>query len=175
MKLFSAYQCRPVHPRHKIQPWRWFAEARARPSLQSPRWCKILAIPLTRARFSPVQLERGKMAHASIHSQHQSMLLSAPLEVRQSIYSHLIPRHIHVTLLNGKIQFSPCLQPNLGDNDHDGRERRSTDGSRFEDSKFPRRLRSTWGPHWECEVTSEVNVESPDNHSSSLLFVCKKM
>lgn len=116
------------------------------------------------------------MTDAHIHLQHESKLLSLPAEIRQAIYAHIIPRQAHASLRHGRILLSDCIQPSLGDDDHDGKEFQhiidfSPDGS------HP--LQSSWGPHWECEgITNGTNPfykVQYRTHSCNLFFVCKKM
>lgn len=113
-----------------------------------------------------------------MHSQRESKLLSAPAEIRRAIYANIIPSQIHAFLSQGRIQLSVCLQPNLGDDCHDGREREIR-GEESSQAKWARRLRSSWGPHWECEqVALAENIDLHEhcrNHIYNLLFVCKKM
>ncbi|KFY70986.1 hypothetical protein V499_08799 [Pseudogymnoascus sp. VKM F-103] len=74
-----------------------------------------------------------------------------PVEIRQAIYAQIFHGQTHAFLWQGRIQLSACLQPNLGDDRHDGRERVTTTHWRRDDPGWARRLRSTWGVHWECE------------------------
>ncbi|KAI0522229.1 hypothetical protein F5B22DRAFT_466099 [Xylaria bambusicola] len=106
-----------------------------------------------------------------MHPQRESRLLSAPVEIRRAIYAMIIPREIHAFLSRGRLRLSVCLEPNLGDDSHDGRERRSgTDHEGI--SKWARRLRSSWGPHWECEETSHARYQS---NIHGFLFLCKQV
>ncbi|KFY50453.1 hypothetical protein V495_00253 [Pseudogymnoascus sp. VKM F-4514 (FW-929)] len=53
-----------------------------------------------------------------------------PVEIRRAIYAHIIHGQTHAFLLQGRLQLSVCLQPSLGDDSHDGRERKpTTEGS----------------------------------------------
>ncbi|OBT64925.1 hypothetical protein VE03_05693 [Pseudogymnoascus sp. 23342-1-I1] len=119
------------------------------------------------------------MTDGHVHSQHESKLLSIPVEIRQAIYTQIFHGQTHAFLWHGRIHLSECLQPNLGDDSHDGRERKSTVEWGGDDPKWARRLRSSWGVHWECEEAA--NPEKTDmrkhrrQHAYDLLVVCKKM
>ncbi len=123
-------------------------------------------------------LDQKNMIDAHMHSQRESKLVSAPAEIRRAIYANTIPSQIHAFLSQGRIQLSVCLQPNLGDDHHDGHER-ETRGEELSQAKWARRLRSSWGPHWECEqVAFAENTDVHEhcrNHIHNLLVVCKKM
>jgi hypothetical protein len=114
-----------------------------------------------------------------VHSQHESKLLSMPVEIRQAIYAQTFHGQTHAFLSQGRIHLSVCLQPNLGDDRHDGRERVTTTHWRQDDPGWARRLRSTWGVHWECEeaaYTERADLhERRRYHTYDLFFVCKKM
>ena len=126
----------------------------------------------------PPHPDQRDMTNAHMHSQRESKLLSAPAEIRRAIYANIIPSQIHAFLSQGRIQLSGCLQPNLGDDFHDGREREIR-GEESSQAKWARRLRSSWGPHWECEqVALAENTDLHEhgrNYIYNLLFVCKKM
>ncbi|KAI1359525.1 hypothetical protein F5Y08DRAFT_319490 [Xylaria arbuscula] len=101
--------------------------------------------------------------------------LSAPLEIRHAIYALILPRAVHVFLSRGRLRLSMCLDPNLGDDNHDGRERKpgtDTDTDHEHRSKWARRLRSSWGPHWECEesVYGDCYLDV-----DSLILLCKQV
>jgi hypothetical protein len=109
--------------------------------------------------------------------QRESRLMSMPVEIRRAIYASVIDDyHIHAFLSEGRIQLSTCLQPNLGDHKHDGHDRKSENISW---PKWARRLRSSWGPHWECEelaLSENGNLhEQNRNQFYHLLFLSKKM
>ncbi|KAK0111136.1 hypothetical protein ONS95_001512 [Cadophora gregata] len=54
---------------------------------------------------------------------------------------------------------SPCLEPNLGDNTHDGRERQD------EDSLGIRNMASSWGSHCDCQkYASGINDGAGTHH-----------
>lgn len=116
-------------------------------------------------------------------SQMQSHIFSLPLETRQSIYAALMPESIHVFLREGKVAISTCTAPNTA-RYLDGFERRKP-GKREEEAIWARRLRSSWGPHWQCE---EVAQRMAPGHSDraeydsgghdtvvAMLWVCKRM
>ncbi|PVH75215.1 hypothetical protein DL98DRAFT_602220 [Cadophora sp. DSE1049] len=106
-----------------------------------------------------------------MHSQSKSKLLSAPLEVRREIYSHLnIDNQIHLFLHEGKLRMSACLEPSLGDNTHDGRERQDEDGRGYRDPQWARRLASAWGPHWECEENAFLDVFDLITETSAIII-----
>ncbi|KAI0415300.1 hypothetical protein F5X98DRAFT_347035 [Xylaria grammica] len=126
------------------------------------------------------------MSQAYMHPQHESRLLSVPIEIRRAIYANAVPRQIHVFLSQGKLRLSACLEPNLGDHRHDGRERGRDHvvGSNVRDpeaeARWARRLRSSWGPHWQCEELTLSDEGAPSHNSrrhgiSNLLFSCKKL
>lgn len=50
-----------------------------------------------------------------MHSQRDSKLLSAPIEIRFAVYANIIPDRIHVFFSEGKLHMLACLQPSLGD------------------------------------------------------------
>ncbi|KAK0111137.1 hypothetical protein ONS95_001513 [Cadophora gregata] len=116
------------------------------------------------------------MNTSNIHSQSNSRLLSALLEVRQAIYSHL-DRHVHAFLSEGKLRMLICLEPNLGDHEHAGTERLVPgDHARSTDPQWARRLGSSWGPHWECEEHGTSQKQKKDSdHIYNLRLLCKKM
>ncbi|KAH7333209.1 hypothetical protein BKA65DRAFT_538906 [Rhexocercosporidium sp. MPI-PUGE-AT-0058] len=114
------------------------------------------------------------MTELDSHSQPNSPLLCAPLEVRRAIYAHF-DSQLHMFLLQGAVRLSPCLQPNLGDNNHAGHERRYPEEGAAE-VVWARRLDSSWGPHWECEELAFATDDKPQNNPIyKLLFVCKRM
>lgn len=117
------------------------------------------------------------MTGSKVDSQSDSRLLSAPLEVRREIYSHFgIDNQIHLVLHEGRLRMSVCLEPSLGDNICDGRERRTTYNLDYSDVQWARRLASLWGPHWECEENAtRINSDKNVHHISDLRLVCKKM
>ncbi|RWA12244.1 hypothetical protein EKO27_g2853 [Xylaria grammica] len=86
------------------------------------------------------------MSQAYMHPQHESRLLSVPIEIRRAIYANAIPRQIHVFLSQGKLRLSACLEPNLGDHRHDGRERGRDHfvGSNVRDPEAEARLNITF-------------------------------
>ncbi|OBT57698.1 hypothetical protein VE04_02405 [Pseudogymnoascus sp. 24MN13] len=70
------------------------------------------------------------MNDVHVYSQHESKLLSMPVEIRRAIYARIIHGQTHAFLSQGRLQLSVCLQPSLGDDRHDGREReRRREGS----------------------------------------------
>ena len=120
------------------------------------------------------------MTDLKVHSQAESRLLSAPLEVRREIYSYFsIDNQIHIFQREGKLRISTCLKPSLGDHVHDGRDRRNNrdkEGLSYRNPEWARRLASPWGPHWECEDNaSRVNSGKELYHVYDLRSVCKKM
>jgi hypothetical protein len=83
-----------------------------------------------------------------------SPLLALPLELRQAIYSQLLPHGIHLSLRDKQPHLSVCVQPD-SNHGHWGQERCDA-ASRTRpysdpDPVWAKRLQSTWGPHWECE------------------------
>ncbi|KAL2065800.1 hypothetical protein VTL71DRAFT_3470 [Oculimacula yallundae] len=122
------------------------------------------------------------MMNKTLHTNSESKLLSAPLEVRRAIYAHFDSGPLHASLWEGRIRISRCLQPNLGDHQFDGHERRlireitTTDREYQSQPIWARRLDSTWGHHWECEELALANEDAFDEgHMMRLAFVCKKM
>lgn len=113
------------------------------------------------------------MTDIHVHSQREGKLLSMPVEIRQAIYGYILHGQTHVFLSQGRLQLSVCLQPNLGDDRHDGNERKPR-GEEPPYTMWARRLRSSWGAHWGCE-TAYAERENGRNHIYNLLFVCKKM
>ena len=118
------------------------------------------------------------MADEHVNSQHESKLLSVPAEIRGEIYAHIFQGQTHAFMSQGRLHLSVCLRPSLGDDCHDGRERR-TMAERSLDTRWARRLQSSWGSHWECEETAYPEKadlhEHYRHHIRNLLFVCKKM
>ena len=89
-----------------------------------------------------------------MNPQLRSKFFGTSLELRQQIYGYLIPDGVHVSFRQGNFSLSVCVQPDPN-NSFDGNERR---GLEFlptpigtPDPLWMQRLRSTWGPHWECE------------------------
>ncbi|KAL5328193.1 hypothetical protein ACEPPN_001689 [Leptodophora sp. 'Broadleaf-Isolate-01'] len=111
-----------------------------------------------------------------MHLQSQSKLLSAPLEIRRAIYTQISSGHLHALRSQSKFRFSGCLQPNLGDSEHAGYERRvSAENDDASQAQWARRLSSSWGPHWECEelaLAKDKKLCGGDLYK--LGFVCKK-
>ncbi|KAI0117917.1 hypothetical protein GGR51DRAFT_555199 [Nemania sp. FL0031] len=119
------------------------------------------------------------MSDVHMHLQLESRLLSAPAEIRRMIYANIIPRQIHAFHAHEGPYLSICLQPNLGDDEHDGHERGTTHICST-DGRWAGRLRSTWGAHWECEELAWGEyAKGPRRrfhyHVFSLLYSCKKM
>ncbi|KAI1119804.1 hypothetical protein F5Y10DRAFT_150740 [Nemania abortiva] len=127
--------------------------------------------------IEPPAGQQRNVSDAHMHSQQESRLLSAPAEIRRAIYANVIPDQVHVFLSHGRLQLSVCLQPNLGDDSHDGYERGTThDWST--DATWAGRLRSSWGPHWECEEVAKnpTDLRGSRRHDVlGLLFSCKRM
>jgi hypothetical protein len=119
------------------------------------------------------------MTDGHVHPQHESKLLSMPAEIRQAIYAQIFHGQTHAFLSQGRIHLSVCLQPNLGDDRHDGRERVTTPDWRQDDPGWARRLRSTWGVHWECEEAAYGGRTDLHEHrhyqTYDLFCACKKM
>lgn len=119
----------------------------------------------------------------TMKTQAENQLLSVPNEVLQAIYAHLVPDGVHVFLRQGKIVLSKCVMPVVTD-DLTGFER-STTGNKSADTIWARRLKSSWGPHWQCEEVAQGRIEhyrhqdicddSGSETTMALLFVCKKL
>jgi hypothetical protein len=117
-----------------------------------------------------------------------SKLLRMPLEIRQAIVQYVLPAQLHINLDVNKISMSVCLAPENDErstcctyithrNKFDGYERVSHRCENADERNakineiWARRLRSTWGPHWRCEQSTE-NGYTLD---LSMFMVCKKL
>ncbi|KAH8895397.1 hypothetical protein GQ53DRAFT_744054 [Thozetella sp. PMI_491] len=94
--------------------------------------------------------------------QEQSPFFGLPVETRRKIYSHAIGNTdaIHVFLRQGRLAFCECIE-NGPAHSQGGYERRARRHSAYgfaidlvSDTRWIQRLRSSWGPHWECEEVS---------------------
>ena len=136
-------------------------------------------IPPRKATTSTSIFPSINMTDEHVHSQHESKLLSVPAEIRRAIYAEIFHGQTHAFLSQGRIHLSVCFQPNLGDDCHDGRERGTTAEKRRDDPRWVRCLRSSWGPHWECEQAAYPEKtdlhEHRRHHAYDLFSVCKKM
>ncbi|KAK8015581.1 hypothetical protein PG991_008469 [Apiospora marii] len=143
--------------------------------------CASLPRPLVDASYisntEAFDLGTSTMFDAAMHAQLDSQFMSAPTEIRRSIYQHLIaPSSIHVFLSpRGRLQVSTCLEPPisppLGGWHQTAYKRRPKDAGDH-DPTWARRLMSSWGPHWKCEEASHTHDL---DYISILLSVCKKM
>jgi hypothetical protein len=111
-------------------------------------------------------------------SQVESTLLQTPLEIRQEIYSYVLPSQVHVCLRNGKFTWSRCQNPGADYRDFYGHNRNY-------DRDFVsgplqgyvpkvvrvRRIQSTWGPHWMCEE----DLETKNTLDISVFLVCRRV
>jgi hypothetical protein len=118
--------------------------------------------------------------HSTAHGvnpQLQTKLFTSPLEIRQQIYSYLLPCGAHVYFRQNKLCISRCFDR--------GQERRFGDERRVSgvtqtvcsDRVWHRRLRSTWGPHWECEELAcglEGSRDIANEASLAFMQVCKR-
>ncbi|KAF2002009.1 hypothetical protein P154DRAFT_521180 [Amniculicola lignicola CBS 123094] len=121
-------------------------------------------------------------------------LLRAPLDIRLNIYDYFLPDHgqFHVCLEQDKVVLAPCVNPDP--KDKSPASQLPTDA--FRNSEIPtgnergydkdmmticdndvwaRRLRSTWGPHWECEEKSREQDQEGMADANAILHVCRKM
>jgi hypothetical protein len=119
-------------------------------------------------------------SHSTAHEvnfQLQSKLFNSPLEIRQQIYGYLLPRGAHLYLRQNTLCISKCFDRSRDGNF--GYERRV---SRFppelcSDEVWKRRLRSTWGPHWECEELAgglEGSRDIASEENLAFLRVCRR-
>lgn len=115
-----------------------------------------------------------EMTTTEMDAQSQSPFFRLALELRQVIYSHLLPDAIDVFMQDDKVITSACVMPEQTW-DLDGSERRTAQDSLEDfrwiqerqitkplpkDHTWARRVRSTWGPHWRCEeVAQGVEIE----------------
>ncbi|KAH7065907.1 hypothetical protein BKA63DRAFT_524855 [Paraphoma chrysanthemicola] len=100
-----------------------------------------------------------------------------PLELRQAIYGYLVPYGVHLNLRPDIFSLSVCVQPRPNDSFYGG-ERRWVDYPRGPEPIYPRRLRSSWGHHWECEeiaLGTNHTVEALRDSSMDFMLTCKKM
>jgi hypothetical protein len=107
----------------------------------------------------------------------ESRLLKVPTEIQHAIYMYLLPEHIHVYNRREKMYVSVCVtsNPNAEHKDeHIGLERQSSSNDGFSNRVWARRLRSDWGPHWQCQE-SILNEDPGTRLSLTLLLVCKTM
>ncbi|KAH8889065.1 hypothetical protein GQ53DRAFT_767186 [Thozetella sp. PMI_491] len=91
-----------------------------------------------------------------MHAQTQSSFFSLPAELRRKIYAHLGASAVHVFLRHGKVVISACVEPS-GEINLYGYERKPSGkeymnedltGKELAETRWMRRLRSSWGPHW---------------------------
>ncbi|OIW26328.1 hypothetical protein CONLIGDRAFT_646505 [Coniochaeta ligniaria NRRL 30616] len=117
-------------------------------------------------------------------TQEQSPFFSLPPEVRDAIYTYILPNAIHVFLREGKVAISTCMDPEIA-GFLTGRERIPSEeelvgfGERSSQTVWARRLRSSWGPHWQCEeiaqrTTGHRNSGGGESVMATLL-VCRRM
>ena len=52
----------------------------------------------------------------------QTSFFRPPTEIRDAIYSYLIPKGVYISLQDGKLKLSACVEQEV-DGDHDGSER----------------------------------------------------
>jgi hypothetical protein len=92
-----------------------------------------------------------------------SRLLCAPLEIRRAIYAYLVPYGVHASMRGDNVFLSACIQPHPN-NSLSGEERTIQRGWAMlcVDPRFSRRLRSSWGPHWECQEIASRDHPNPE-------------
>ncbi|RYP90037.1 hypothetical protein DL770_003817 [Monosporascus sp. CRB-9-2] len=108
-------------------------------------------------------------------TQAQSRLFSLPVELRQAIYDHIIPYAVHLFQQDKNVTISACIEP-YPDRHLSGRERYFA-GDWRTDATMARRLRSSWGPHWNCEEVARRTGVGHDDETTltAILATCKKM
>jgi hypothetical protein len=119
-------------------------------------------------------------------SQLQGKFLQIPYDVRREIFTHLVPRTVHVHTERGQMRFADCVPTPTPHATSPGLERTeglpltaATERKAEHISIWTSRLLSSWGPHWKCEE----NVYGADHdmrkltHSAVeiLLRVCTTM
>ncbi|KAB5584818.1 hypothetical protein GE09DRAFT_4889 [Coniochaeta sp. 2T2.1] len=123
-----------------------------------------------------------------VHNQERSRLLSLPLEVRDDIYTYLVPDTFHVFLRQGEFAFTRCLKVEvegfLVEKQYPSGEEYPTILDHVPDQGLRRRrLLSTWGPHFQCEEITQETVPcqsiqaAADNVEATMaiLLVCRTM
>ncbi|KAH7067752.1 hypothetical protein FB567DRAFT_541629 [Paraphoma chrysanthemicola] len=114
---------------------------------------------------------------ADTASQMQCTLFKLPLELRHAIYAYLVPYGIHINIRQGVFYLSICVQPRPHASYY-GAERERSKYSHGPDPIYPRRLRSSWGPHWKCEeiaLRTNHTVEALRESSMDFMLACKMM
>ncbi|KAK8107022.1 uncharacterized protein PG998_009035 [Apiospora kogelbergensis] len=117
------------------------------------------------------------MLDAAMQAQLESPFMSAPAEIRCAIYQHLVTSSsIHVFLTpQGRPQVSTCIVPPTSSLVADWSRSmggRQPNNARENDPTWIRRVRTPWGPHWECE---EAYLSHDLDDMTNLLSICKKM
>lgn len=129
-------------------------------------------------------------------------LFSLPLELRRQIYTEVFaPKlKLHLFLLDGRPQVSPCLGANLGDEEYDSRSLSAEERVRLNTSdpswptecgsfappskntwQYLHRLQSSWGPHYKCEEVPKGMCLRDDHpgmqrhNCIGMLLVCRQM
>ncbi|KAH6613095.1 hypothetical protein C7974DRAFT_476186 [Boeremia exigua] len=118
----------------------------------------------------------------------QCALLMAPLEVRNEIYTLLIPSQFHMSLQGDSFCLARCIEPRQ---DRDDKSRRhfvydppdalirDEDHYRIRADEvstplWALRLESTWGPHWKCKEAA-INGSVESRFGVSLLLLCRRI
>ncbi|KAB5584814.1 hypothetical protein GE09DRAFT_4867 [Coniochaeta sp. 2T2.1] len=134
--------------------------------------------------------------------QEQSPFFSLPAEIRDDIVARLIPDAVHAIIRQGPhgkvVTITPCLNPLTkgvldGGERHPGPDDPGHPGDAFpgegrkdrESTKvYMRRLRSSWGLHWECEEAATgmrylnrkaCRTAEKGHPTMAMLLVCKAM
>lgn len=85
----------------------------------------------------------------------RSPFFAAPLEIRQHIYRMIWGAETHLFLDEGQLNIMPCQ----GEDDVSWRRPHSE--TKFNDSRWIRRVDSDWGCHWKCEEAYLDGIEQP--------------
>ena len=124
------------------------------------------------------------LIHPTVTTRASISLLSLPLETRWEIYYYLTSSAVHIFLRDGTFFMSTCVVSIKHDDQDLCGEERMTTGDVWTDTIWMRRIRSTWGSHWQCEelalrrrqnVISQADITSGTLPLLSALSVSRLM
>lgn len=84
------------------------------------------------------------LSDAIFNPQVQSKFFILSLELRQAIYSYLVPHGIHINIRPGIFSVSVCVQSCPNDSSYGEERRWRLTPYTVSDTVYPRRLRSSW-------------------------------